>query len=50
MKVLIMANGTGGGHLAAAAALEEAFLDNGHEVTILDPYTLLGKHRGAFVD
>ena len=46
MKVLIMANGTGGGHLAAAYALEEAFEQHGHEATVMDPFSLLGDVRG----
>lgn len=46
MKVLIMANGTGGGHLAAAYALQEAFEQHGHEATVMDPFSLLGDVRG----
>ncbi|MBQ1596605.1 MAG: glycosyl transferase, partial [Clostridia bacterium] len=46
MKVLILANGTGGGHMAAAYALQEAFEARGHEATVLDPFSLLGEVRG----
>lgn len=46
MKVLILANGTGGGHLAAAAALEESFRKKGHDAEVLDPFSLLGGLRG----
>ncbi len=46
MKILILANGTGGGHLAAAYALQEAFEKRDHQVTVLDPFTLLGETRG----
>ncbi len=46
MKVLILANGTGGGHLAAGYALQEAFELRGHEATVMDPFSLLGDVRG----
>ena len=46
MKVLILANGTGGGHMAAAYALQEAFETRGHEATVMDPFSLLGDVRG----
>ena len=46
MKVLILANGTGGGHMAAAYALQEAFEARGHAATVLDPLSLLGEVRG----
>ena len=49
MKVLILANGTGGGHMAAAYALQEAFEAQGHEATVLDPFSLLGEVRQVTV-
>ena len=38
-----MSCGTGGGHNAAARAMEEALRSRGHRVKVLDPYTLRGK-------
>lgn len=39
MKVLILANGTGGGHMAAAYALQKAFEVRGYEADVLDPFS-----------
>lgn len=46
MKVLILANGTGGGHNAAAFALKEEFRKYGHQAIMMDPFELKGKTSG----
>lgn len=46
MKVLILANGTGGGHNAAANALKEEFIAQGHEAVMMDPFSLKGRTSG----
>ena len=40
MNILILTCGTGGGHNAAARAVEEAALRRGHAVTLMNPYSL----------
>lgn len=44
MDALIMSCSTGGGHNAAGYAVKEALEARGHRVTMLDPYTLVGKN------
>lgn len=46
MKILILSNGTGGGHNTAAAALKTAFEARGHKVDLMDPFSLKGKVSG----
>ena len=46
MNILILANGTGGGHNAAAQALKLEFEKRGHTVDFMDPYSLKGKLSG----
>ena len=46
MKVLILSNGTGGGHNAAAFALKEEFRKLGHEAVMMDPFELKGRTSG----
>ena len=46
MKYLVMSCKTGGGHNAAAHAVEEELLSRGHEVDFLDPYDLVNDKRG----
>lgn len=43
MRVLILSCSTGGGHNAAAHAIEEEMRRRGHAVTLLDPYELKGR-------
>lgn len=40
MKALVFSCGTGGGHNAAAKAMEEALTLRGHQAKVLDPYEL----------
>ncbi len=42
MKILILSCSTGGGHNAAARAVQEQLLFQGHQAVLLDPYTLAG--------
>lgn len=44
MRVLILSCSTGGGHNAAAHAIEEEMKRRGHTVTVLDPYVLKGRN------
>ena len=44
MRVLILSCSTGGGHNAAAHAIEEEMKRRGHTVTVLDPYELKGRN------
>ncbi len=46
MKVLLLSNGTGGGHNSAALALKEEFQKQGREAVMIDPFSLKGKHLG----
>ncbi len=46
MKVLILSNGTGGGHNAAANALKEEFIHQGHDAVMMDPFSLKGRTSG----
>lgn len=43
MEALILSCSTGGGHNAAAYALQEALTLRGHHATVLDPYSLIGE-------
>ncbi len=43
MDALILSCATGGGHHAAAQAMQEELRNRGHHVDLLDPYTLTGK-------
>ncbi len=43
MEALILSCSTGGGHNAAAYAAAEAMTARGHNVKVLDPYTLIGE-------
>lgn len=43
MEALILSCSTGGGHNAAAYAVQEAFRLRGHNAVVLDPYVLAGK-------
>ena len=49
MEALILSCSTGGGHNAAANAAAEALNLRGHNVRVLDPYTLVGKHVASAV-
>lgn len=40
MDVLVLSCGTGGGHNSAAKAVSEEMMRRGHQVTMLNPYTL----------
>lgn len=40
MDALILSCGTGGGHDAAAQAVKEEFIRNGHNAVMMNPYTL----------
>lgn len=44
MEALILSCGTGGGHNAAGYAVKEELERRGHNVKMLDPYTLKGNH------
>ncbi len=44
MRVLILSCSTGGGHNAAAHAIEEEMKRRGHTVTFMDPYELKGRN------
>lgn len=50
METLILSCGTGGGHNSAGFAIEEELLRRGHNVTMLNPYTLYGDNLAAYVD
>lgn len=50
MDALIMSCGTGGGHNAAGHAVEEELLRRGHNVTVLNPYTLIGDRLTSTID
>ncbi len=50
MDVLILSCGTGGGHNAAAAALEEKLLQQGHRVTRFNPYDLHSQELSSRID
>lgn len=45
-----MTCGTGGGHNAAARAIEEELLRRGHRPTVLNPYTLCGGRAERMID
>lgn len=45
METLILSCSTGGGHHAAAEAMQEEMMCRGHHVDFLDPYTLSGTDR-----
>ena len=45
MDALILSCSTGGGHNAAGFAVKEELERRGHQVTMLDPYTLAGDSR-----
>ena len=44
MDALILSCGTGGGHDAAGKAVYEEMKKQGHQVTMLNPYTLKSKN------
>lgn len=50
MDALILTCGTGGGHNAAAHALEEELLRRGHRVRLMNPYTLQSEQLAARID
>lgn len=50
MDALIMSCGTGGGHNAAGHAVAEELLRRGHNVTVLNPYTLMGDRLPSVID
>ena len=50
MDALILTCGTGGGHNAAARALEEELLRRGHRVRLMNPYTLHSEQLAARID
>lgn len=50
MRALLLSCGTGGGHNAAALAVQEELLRRGHQVTMLNPYTLCGSRVADRVD
>ena len=50
MDALILTCGTGGGHNAAACALEEELLRRGHRVRRMNPYTLHSEQLAARID
>lgn len=49
MDALILSCSTGGGHNAAGFAVKEELERRGHQVTMLDPYTLAGKSLDKLV-
>lgn len=49
MEALILSCSTGGGHNAAGYAVKEELERRGHHVTMLDPYSLAGKHMDQIV-
>lgn len=49
MDALILSCSTGGGHNAAGFAVKEELERRGHQVTMLDPYTLAGDSLGKLV-
>lgn len=54
MDALILSCGTGGGHNAAAEALREELVRQGHRALVMDPYSLRGERtvrcvNGAYV-
>lgn len=50
MDALIMSCGTGGGHNAAGSAVADELSRRGHNVTVLNPYTLAGGRLPAVID
>ncbi len=50
MDALIMTCGTGGGHNAAAAAIAEELIRRGHNVTTLNPFTLVEGSVSSVID
>ncbi len=50
MDALIMSCGTGGGHNAAAAAIAEELERRGHNVTVLNPFTLVEGSVSSVID
>lgn len=50
MDALIMTCGTGGGHNAAGKAVAEELTRRGHNVTVLNPYTLTGDKLPSVID
>ena len=50
MEALILSCGTGGGHNAAGYAVKEELERRGHNVKMLDPYTLKGNHIDRLID
>ena len=50
MNVLILSCGTGGGHNAAAHAVEEQMKKRGHRVAMMNPYDLCGEKVAHYVD
>ncbi len=49
MDALILSCSTGGGHNAAAYAIQEAFTLWGHHAVVLDPYSLVGQRLEKMV-
>lgn len=50
MDALILSCGTGGGHDAAAKALEEELLRRGHSVRRINPFVLKSERRARVID
>lgn len=50
MEALILSCGTGGGHNAAGYAVKEELERRGHNVKMLDPYTLKRNHIDRLID
>ena len=50
MDALILTCGTGGGHNAAAYAMEEELNNRGHHTVVLNPYTLKSDRLASIID
>lgn len=50
MNALILSCGTGGGHDAAGKAVYEEMKKRGHQVTMLNPYTLKSTKLSGRID
>ncbi len=50
MDALILSCGTGGGHNAAAAAIQQELTARGHSTELLNPYTLRGERLESVVN
>lgn len=50
MEALILSCGTGGGHNAAARAIQQELTARGHSAQLLNPYSLRGRHVESAVN